>query len=234
MDAARHARMRGAPDSAAELTELALELVPRREHDARRAAARPRRAPLSRQRLRAVGRGARGVERRARRGRPTRARAPPARGDRLLAEGRVGGRRARGRGGAGRERSARAGPRHAAVAMYAGTVDLPKAAAAARAALDVLETTPAAEPELRRDRARRTRPSRPLPRRGLRRGGRWPRPRARGERRLPARRRHADGLQARPVAVATSTISTARGHAWPPPSRRRATRATSRRSPTSS
>ena len=38
---------------------------------------------------------------------------------------------------------------HAAVAMYAGTVDLPKAAAAARASLDVLETMPAAEPELR-------------------------------------------------------------------------------------
>src|SRR5262249_39972773 len=36
----------------------------------------------------------------------------------------------------------------AAIAMYAGTVDLPKAAAAARAALALLESLPEAEPDL--------------------------------------------------------------------------------------
>ena len=148
-EAARHARMRGAPDNAAELTELALELVPAGSttRDELRldlaehlylASDFERSGEVLEALNDELGEGdlrARVLLRLAeidywRKGESAAV---------ALAEEAVRGAsdplvRARG---------------HAAVAMYAGTVDLPKAAAAARASLDMLETMPAAEPELR-------------------------------------------------------------------------------------
>ncbi len=148
-EAARHARMRGAPDSAAELTELALELVP-----AGSTARDELRLDLAEHLYLAsdfersgevlealndeLGEGdlrARVLLRLAeidywRKGESAAV---------ALAEEAV-------RCASDPLVEARA---HAAVAMYAGTVDLPKAAAAARASLDLLETMPEAEPELR-------------------------------------------------------------------------------------
>ena len=148
-EAARHARMRGAPDSAAELTELALELVPAGSttRDELRldlaehlylASDFERSGEVLEALNDELGEGdlrARVLLRLAeidywRKGESAAV---------ALAEEAV-------RGASDPLVRARA---HAAVAMYAGTVDLPKAAAAARASLDVLETMPAAEPELR-------------------------------------------------------------------------------------
>ena len=106
---------------------------------------------------------------------------------------------ARGRGGAPASDPLVRGRCHAAIAMYAGTVDLPKAAAAARAALELLETMPEADPELLAYGARRTRSRRPLPGRVFD-AEAAERARTRRDGRQPAGRRHANGLQARPVA----------------------------------
>ena len=183
----------------------------RREHDARRAAARPCRAPLSRKRLRAVGRGARGVETMSS-ARETYARACCS-GSREIDYWRKGescGRRARGRGGARGERSARAGPR------ACGRCDVRRhgrppegrrcRTGFARCARDDAGGRAGAS----RGRARRTRPSRPLSRRGFRRGGRRTGPSARGDGRQPAGCGHADGLQARPVARYVDDLDGAR------------------------
>ena len=146
--AARLARSRGAPDTAAELTELALRLVPEgspavdglRLDLARHlyfAGDFQRAAGLLEELRRDLGPG-------------------DLRAEALLAQSDIDYWR-RGESAAvalaeealeaARDRLLRARC-HAAIAMYAGTVDLQKAAAAARAALDLLEELPDADPGL--------------------------------------------------------------------------------------
>jgi DNA-binding NarL/FixJ family response regulator/RecA/RadA recombinase len=146
--AARRARMRGAPDTAAELIELALRLVPEGDpsvHELRLELAEHlylasdfQRAGEVLENLRtALGPGdllARTLLKLAeieywRSGES----AAFARAEEALA--------------AARDPVLRAGC-HTAIAMYAGTVDLPKAAAAARDALALLEARPDADPGL--------------------------------------------------------------------------------------
>ncbi len=146
--AARHARMRGAPDSAAELTELALQLVPSGSP-----AVNELRLELAEHLYLASDfeRARRVLEQLAQD-----VAAGDLRARTLLRLAEIDYWRS-GESAAvaladeallcahDQLLQARC---HAAIAMYAGTVDLRRAAAAARAALDVLETLPDADPGL--------------------------------------------------------------------------------------
>ena len=122
---------------------------------------------------------------------------------------------------------------HAAIAMYAGTVDLTKAAAAARAALALLDGAARRRAGPRRGGAGRPGAGGPLPGRGLRRGGGRAGARSLERRGSPGRRRPTGRLQARSVAPVRRRPRRRAGKARARPSRQRATRATSPRSRTS-
>ena len=120
----------------------------------------------------------------------------------------------------------------AAIAMYAGTVDLAKAAAAARAALELLEARPDAEPGLvAQALGARVRADLFL-------GEGFDAEAAQRARSLedeapPAAGRLEASSSSSGSGCGTSTTWTARGRGSPSPSRRRATRGTIRRWPTS-